>query len=145
MVSVKSASHPPSLNGIRPIGQLRPYGGNARTHTRKQVRQIADSIQQFGFNNPVLTSDDGEIIAGHGRVAAAKLLGLAAVPTIKLSHLTEAQRRAYVIADNRLAEKAGWDREILAVELQGLIDLDFDVTMIGFETPEIDIILEKAA
>jgi hypothetical protein len=93
----------------------------------------------------VLTSDDGEIIAGHGRVAAAKLLGLAAVPTIKLSHLTEAQRRAYVIADNRLAEKAGWDREILAVELQGLIDLDFDVTMIGFETPEIDIILEKAA
>lgn len=123
---------------------LRPYPNNARTHTRKQIRQIADSITQFGFTNPVLIDDAGQIIAGHGRVEAAKLLGLAAVPTIKLSHLSAAEKRAYIIADNRIAERAGWDREILAIELQALIDLDFDVELTGFEAGEIDLTLADA-
>jgi DNA modification methylase len=122
--------------------RLTPYKGNARTHSKKQIEQIAASVSKFGFNNPVLISDDGQIIAGHGRVEAAKLLGLAAVPTLRLSHLSPAEQRAYILADNKLAEKAGWDRELLAIELQGLVDLDFDVELTGFEIPEIDIILE---
>jgi DNA modification methylase len=126
------------------VGRLAPYKGNARTHSRKQIRQIADSIKRFGFTNPVLVDNGGEIIAGHGRIAAAKLLGLSEVPTLRLSHLSAAEKRAYVLADNRLAEKAGWDREILAIELQGLIDLDFEVELTGFETGEIDLILEDA-
>jgi DNA modification methylase len=130
---------------IRPVSQLKPYRNNARAHSKKQIRQIADSISRFGFNNPVLVDDAGQIIAGHGRVAAAKLLGLAGVPTLKLSHLTETEKRAYVLADNRLAEKAGWDKEMLTIELQALIDLDFDVAITGFETPEVDIILDEAA
>ena len=97
-----------------------------------------------GFCNPVLIDDGGEIIAGHGRVAAAKLLGIATVPIVRLSHLTEGEKRAYILADNRLAEKAGWDREILAIELQALIDLDFEVELTGFETAEIDLCLEEA-
>jgi DNA modification methylase len=121
---------------------LRPYARNARRHSRKQVRQIADSIERFGFTNPVLISDDGEIIAGHGRVQAAKLLGLASVPTMKLSHLSETERRAYVIADNKLALNAGWDAEMLAIELQGLIDLDFDITLTGFSLAEVDLTLD---
>src|SRR3954452_21639097 len=90
---------------------LRPYPGNARTHSKKQIRQIVKSIQRFGFTNPVLIGDDNEIIAGHGRVEAAKALGLNDVPTIRLSHLSAAERKAYVIADNKLAQNAGWDRE----------------------------------
>jgi DNA modification methylase len=121
---------------------LRPYVRNARRHSRKQIRQIADSIERFGFTNPVLISDDGEIIAGHGRVQAAKLLGLASVPTMKLSHLSETERRAYVIADNKLALNAGWDAEMLAIELQGLIDLDFDITLTGFSLAEVDLSLD---
>jgi ParB-like chromosome segregation protein Spo0J len=116
------------------VASLRPYPGNARTHSKKQIKQIARSIERFGFTNPVLISDDDEIIAGHGRVEAAKLLGLARVPALRLSHLSPAQRRAYVIADNKLALNAGWDREMLAIELQALIDLDFDVELIGFGT-----------
>ncbi len=112
-----------------PVEALRPYADNARTHSRKQIRQIAKSIERFGFCNPVLIDDRRGIIAGHGRVAAAKLLGISLVPTVRLSHLTEAQKRAYILADNRLAEKAGWDREILAIELQALIDLDFEVEL----------------
>lgn len=127
------------------IDRLTAYSRNARTHSRKQIRQIADSIQRFGFANPVLIGDDGQIIAGHGRVAAAKLLGWKEVPALRLSHLSAAEKQAYVIADNKLAEKAGWDREILALELQALIDLDFDVELTGFETAEIDIVLEDAA
>jgi DNA modification methylase len=126
------------------IDGLSPYKGNARTHSRKQVEQIAASIRRFGFNNPVLIDDGGEIVAGHGRVAAAKLLGLAAVPTLRLSHLSAADKQAYILADNKLAEKAGWDREILAIELQDLIDLDYEVELTGFELPEIDLILEDA-
>jgi len=128
----------------RDIAALRPYARNSRTHSKKQVRQIAKSIERFGFTNPVLVSDDGEIIAGHGRVEAAKLLGWKKVPTIALSHLSEAERRAYVLADNKLALNAGWDREILAIELQGLIDIDFEVELTGFSLAEIDLVLDEA-
>jgi DNA modification methylase len=126
------------------VARLRPYRGNARIHSNKQVRQIADSIQKFGFTNPVLISDEDEIIAGHGRVEAAKLLGMQSVPTVRLSHLNAAQRRAYVIADNKLALNAGWDREILTIELQALIDLDFEVEITGFSLAEIDLVLDEA-
>src|SRR6266481_4986814 len=99
----------------RKISDLKPYPRNARTHSRKQVKQIAAAIKEFGFTNPVLIDESDQIIAGHGRVAAAKLLGLAEVPTLQLSHLSPLQKRAYILADNRLAEKAGWDKEIPAV------------------------------
>ena len=89
---------------------LRPYAGNARSHSKRQTRQLADSIARFGFTNPVLIADDDTILAGHGRVAAAKHLGMTHVPTVRLSHLTPAERRAYVIADNKLALNAGWDQ-----------------------------------
>ncbi|MFQ6552647.1 site-specific DNA-methyltransferase [Aestuariibius insulae] len=123
---------------------LSPYARNARTHSSKQIKQIARSIEQFGFTNPVLVTGTGEIIAGHGRVAAAKSLGLDRVPVLELSHLSEAQRRAYILADNKLAELAGWDRDLLAIELQGLIDLDFDLELTGFSLAEIDLTLEDA-
>ena len=126
-----------------PPADLRPYSGNARTHSKKQIREIARSIERFGFANPILVDDRGQIIAGHGRVEAAKLLNMQRVPALRLSHLSEAEQRAYVIADNRLAEKAGWSREILAIELQGLIDLNFDVELTGFEMGEIDLVLEE--
>ena len=100
---------------MRKISELRPYSGNARTHSRKQIGQIARSIERFGFTNPVLIADDGEILAGHGRVAAARQLGWREVPTLALSELDEAERRAYVLADNKLALNAGWDQEILAI------------------------------
>jgi len=128
-----------------PIATLRPYSRNARTHSKKQIKQIARSIERFGFTNPILISDAGEIICGHGRVEAAKLLGRKTVPTVRLSHLNEAERRAYVLADNKLALNAGWDQEILAIELQALIDLDFDVTTTGFSVTEIDLTLGAAA
>jgi DNA modification methylase len=124
---------------------LKTYSRNARSHSKHQIRQIAASIEQFGFTNPVLVNNTNTIIAGHGRVAAAKLLGMGQVPTIRLESLTDDQIRAYVIADNRIAEKAGWDKSILAIELQHLltIDLNFDVTITGFEVPEIDLILSE--
>ena len=128
----------------RSVNDLKPYARNARTHSKKQLKQIAASIERFGFTNPVLVSDDLEIIAGHGRVEAAKLLGLKTVPTIALSHLSEAERRAYVLADNKLALNAGWDRDMLAIELQGLIDLEFDVELTGFGIAEIDFIIDDA-
>jgi DNA modification methylase len=126
------------------VDELRPYAGNARTHSRKQIRQIAKSIERFGFCNPVLIDDSKQIVAGHGRVEAAKLVGIEAVPTLRLSHLSEADKRAYILADNKLAEKAGWDREILTIELQSLIDLNFDIELTGFETAEIDLLLDEA-
>src|SRR5258707_10808826 len=104
-----------------PVRQLRPYPKNARTHSRKQIQQIANSIKKFGFCNPVLIDDAKQIIAGHGRVEAAKQLGIDAVPTCRLSHLSDADKRAYVLADNKLAEKAGWDRELWRLELLGAI------------------------
>ncbi len=126
-----------------PVTGLKPYPGNARTHSAKQIAEIATSIKAFGFNNPVLVDKAGTIIAGHGRVAAARKLGLETVPCVRLEHLSEAQKRAYILADNKLAEKAGWDREILAIELQHLadLDLDFDITATGFEMAEIDLLL----
>ena len=129
---------------VRP-GDLRPRAYNPRTHSRKQIGQIADSIKRFGFNNAILIDRHGQVIAGHGRLEAAKLLGLEEVPTIRLEDLSEAEIRAYVIADNKLAENAGWDPEILALELQGLmeLDLDFDLEITGFETAEIDILIEE--
>lgn len=139
-----NAAAPPRSLEARPPSELRPYSRNARTHSRKQIRQIADSIERFGFTNPVLVSDDGEIIAGHGRVEAAKLLGLPTVPTLRLSHLTAEERRAYVLADNKLALNAGWDQDILAIELQALIDLEFDVTLTGFSLAEVDFTLDAA-
>lgn len=122
------------------VAELKPYPTNPRKHSKAQVRQIADSIEAFGFTNPVLVDADGIILAGHGRVQAAKLLKLDDVPTIRLDHLSEAQKKAYIIADNRLAEKSGWDDDILAIELQTLMTLDtgFDITVTGYEMPEID-------
>jgi DNA modification methylase len=134
---------PPHFDIVnRAPASLRPYDRNARKHSAKQIRQIADSISRFGFTNPVLVSDDGEIIAGHGRVQAAKLLGLDSVPTLQLSHLNETERRAYVLADNKLALNAGWDQEMLAIELQALMDLDFDVTLTGFSLAEVDLTID---
>src|SRR5438477_7224756 len=109
---------PPLKVSYQDPAALKPRGHNPRTHTRKQIRQIAASIKEFGFINPVLIDGSGGIIAGHGRVEAAKLLGMADVPTVCAGHLTPAQVRAYVIADNRLAEVAGWDQKLLALELQ---------------------------
>jgi len=126
------------------VQSLRPYPRNARRHSKVQIKQIAASIKRFGFNNPILIADNGEIVAGHGRLAAAKLLGWETVPTLRLSHLKEAERRAYVIADNKLALNAGWDRETLAIEFQGLIDLDFEIELTGFSLAEVDIVLDEA-
>ena len=129
----------------QPIEELTPYQNNARTHSKRQVKQIAKSIERFGFTNPILISDEGGIIAGHGRVRAAQLLGMSKVPVVKLSHLSDAERQAYVLADNKLALNAGWDEDILAIELQGLIDLDFDMEVTGFELAEIDLVLSLAS
>lgn len=126
----------------RPTASLKPYSNNARTHSPKQIKQIARSIERFGFNNPVLIDDDDQIIAGHGRVEAAKLLKMKTVPCVRLSHLSDSDKRAYVLADNRLAEKSGWDKEVLAIELQHLVDIGFDVDLTGFEPAETDLIIE---
>jgi ParB-like chromosome segregation protein Spo0J len=125
------------------LSALRPYRGNARRHSRAQVKQIAKSIEAFGFTNPILVSDELEILAGHGRAAAAELIGIGKVPIIRLSNLTRAERKAYVLADNKLALNAGWDREVLAIELQGLIDLGFEVETTGFGLGEIEVVLEE--
>lgn len=122
---------------------LIPYGKNSRTHTDFQVAQIAGSIREFGFTNPVLIDAENGIIAGHGRVMAAGKLGLAKVPCIRLAHLTDTQKRAYIIADNKLALNAGWDEEMLALELGELKDEDFDLTLIGFDETELGDIMEE--
>ena len=126
------------------VDDLVPYKGNARTHSRRQIATIAGSIKRFGFFNPVLIDGSNQIIAGHGRVAAAKKLGLTQRPYTADRPPHRDERRAYVLADNRLAEKAGWDRELLAIELQHLTEIEFDTEIIGFETPEIDIVLNEA-
>lgn len=120
------------------VDALIPYARNSRTHSDAQVAQIAGSIKEFGFTNPVLIDEEGGIIAGHGRVLAAMKIGMAEVPTILLSGLTPAQKRAYIIADNRLPLNAGWDFEMLAVELDELRDLDFDLPLLGFEKQELN-------
>jgi DNA modification methylase len=124
------------------VDALRPYARNARTHSKRQIEQIAASIKRFGFVNPVLIDDKHTIIAGHGRVEAARLLGLTEVPVLRVSHLSDEQKRAYIIADNRLAELAGWDRETLALEVEGLVELGFDVEVMGYETAEIDLMID---
>lgn len=124
------------------VDRLIPYVRNARTHSADQVAQIAASIAEFGFTNPVLVGEDNVIVAGHGRLMAARSLGLAEVPVIVLDHLSETQRRALVIADNRIAESAGWDEQMLAAELAALRDEDFDLDVIGFTDLEIDQLFE---
>jgi DNA modification methylase len=126
-----------------PLERLIPYARNPRTHTEGQVAQIAASIAEFGFVNPVLVGADGVIIAGHARVMAARKLGMAEAPVIVLDHLTEAQRRALVIADNRLAQNAGWDEEMLRVELEALREDDFNLDLLGFADAEIEALLAE--
>jgi len=120
---------------------LIPYARNSRTHSDEQVAQISASIKEFGFTNPILIDEDGLIIAGHGRVQAAQRLNLDEVPAIVLEYLTEAQKKAYVIADNKLALNAGWDFDMLKVEFNDLIDMDFDLSLIGFDGKELNQIL----
>jgi ParB-like chromosome segregation protein Spo0J len=132
-----------------PIADIRPNPKNARTHSKKQIRQIAASIRKFGFLNPLIVDDENMILAGHGRLEGARLEGMAHVPIVRFGHLSEAQKRAYVIADNKIAEQAGWDRELLSIELGELIELlpieGFDVSITGFETGEIDLLLADMA
>jgi len=123
---------------LKSVKELIPYSKNARTHSENQVAQIANSIIEFGFTNPILIDSNKGIIAGHGRLMAAKKLNLPQVPVVILDHLTEAQKRAYIIADNKLAENAGWDEEILANELNDLKQEDFDLDLIGFEDQELE-------
>ncbi|WP_315762588.1 DNA methyltransferase [Sphingomonas sp. Y38-1Y] len=128
------------------MSELRPRAGNPRTHSRKQIEQIKKSLQRFGFTNPALIDEEDRIIAGHGRIEAARELGLSEVPTILLGGMSEADVRAYVIADNRLAEKSGWDKNLLAIELRYLSDLeeDYDLTLTGFDLAEVDGLLDVA-
>jgi DNA modification methylase len=127
-----------------PIENLKPYTRNARTHSKKQIKQIADSITQFGFTNPVIVDRENIILAGHGRLAAAKLLELTEVPCVRLEHMTQVQKRAYVLADNKLALNAGWNEEFLAEELEAILgdDSGFDVSIIGFSLAEVDSLIE---
>jgi DNA modification methylase len=129
----------------RPISSLKPNPRNARTHSKRQIRKIADSIDAFGFIGHILIDTEDTIIAGHGRLEAAKLLKMETVPTLCISHLSPEQNRALMMADNRLAELAGWDEDILAIEFQDLmnLNLDFDVTLTGFDAPQIDMIIMK--
>lgn len=129
------------------ICDLQPWVRNARTHSKKQVRQIADSIEAFGFTNPVLIDEHRTILAGHGRVAGAKLLGMREVPCLRLDYMNDDEKRAYVLADNKLALNAGWDDDLLAAELGALMasGLEFDVSLTGFSIPEIDGLLDTVA
>jgi ParB-like chromosome segregation protein Spo0J len=126
------------------IDDLQPWGKNARVHSPKQVRQLARAIEKLGFINPVLIDADNRMLAGHGRVAAAKLLRLCSVPCLRVENMTPAQKRAYVLADNKLALNASWDEQVLAEELQDLISMDgeFDIELTGFSIPEIDGLIE---
>jgi DNA modification methylase len=124
------------------IEKLIPYAKNSRTHSEEQVAQLAGSIKEFGFNNPVLIGQDDVIIAGHGRVMAARKVGLMEVPCIRLKHLTETQRKAYIIADNRLALNAGWDNELLTIELNDLLEDNFALDILGFDTDELKNLLD---
>ena len=127
---------------VLPISKLQPYARNARVHSKKQTQQVADSILRFGFTNPVLIDNENTILAGHCRVAAARLLGMDQVPCLRIENMSAAEKRAYVLADNKLPLNAGWDEEILAEELQALGDIDFDIAITGFSIPEIDGLIE---
>ncbi len=128
----------PPVIVTRRVDDLIPYARNSRTHSDAQVAQIAASVREFGWTNPVLVDGDNGIIAGHGRVLAARKLGMAEVPVIELSHLSEAQKRAYIIADNKLALNAGWDNELLALEFGELQELGFDLDLTGFDADELE-------
>jgi DNA modification methylase len=136
MPSIKTKG---AAQGEASVADLIPYARNSRTHSPAQVAKIAASISEFGFLNPVIVDGENGIIAGHGRIMAAQKLGLEKVPVVEASHLTEAQKRAYIIADNRLALDAGWDDEMLRVELMELDDLDFDLSLTGFDADELDV------
>lgn len=125
------------------IDELKPYKDNARTHSPKQIKQVAKSIEAFGFTNPILVDAHHNVIAGHARIEAAKLTKMQKVPVIRLDYLTEAQKRAYILADNKLAENAGWDMDILKQEMEFLssLEIDFDLTLTGFELAEIDTLM----
>ena len=141
--SLKKSGSPINKITACRIADLSSNPRNARTHSASQIQEIARSIERFGFNNPVLIDRSSQIIAGHGRVEAAKLLGHKKVPALRLEHMSEEDKRAYVLADNKLAEKAGWEPEILAIEFRELVELGFDVELTGFELPEIDLILDS--
>jgi len=123
------------------VDSLIPYSNNARTHSDDQVTQIASSIKEFGFNNPILVDKTNGVIAGHGRLMAAKKLGMDTVPCIKLEHLTDAQRKAFILADNKIALNSGWDYELLKVEVENLSDEDFRLELLGFDVNELNTIL----
>jgi ParB-like chromosome segregation protein Spo0J len=128
----------------RPLDALIPFARNPRTHSEEQIAQIAASIREFGFTNPILLDGENGIIAGHGRLAAAKELGLEKVPCIDLSHLTDEQKRAYIIADNKLALNAGWNEELLRLELTDLKEMGANLELVGFDAMELaDIMLGK--
>ena len=130
----------------RPISDLKPDPRNARTHPKRQIEQLCVSIRQFGFTNPVLIDEQLVLIAGHGRLRAAREIGLAKVPTIELSGLTQVKKKALRLADNKIALNAGWDVEILRLELADIrtIDVDFDLSLTGFASGEIDVVLKAA-
>ncbi len=138
---------PDTVIESHPVASLKPRNRNARTHSKKQLRQIAESIRTFGFTNPVLIDEESSILAGHGRVAAARLAGMTDVPCVRLEYLTPEQKLAYVLADNKLALNAGWDEDLLAEELGDLLalDPDFDIGVTGFSIPEIDLLIEGLA
>ena len=125
------------------IDELIPYVNNARTHSKEQIIKIRSSLREFGFVNPVLIDKDKNIICGHGRISAAKEEGIKEIPCVLVEHLTEAQKKAYILADNKLALDAGWDNEILALEIEALKDLDFDISLTGFDAAEIDDLFSK--
>ena len=127
----------------RPVDSLIPYANNARTHSDEQLAQIAASIREFGFNNPILVDGERGLIAGHGRLLGARKLGLITVPVIELAHLSPTQKRAYILADNRLAESAGWDNELLSLELVDLSVAEFDLDLLGFSADELDKLLDS--
>lgn len=124
----------------RPVNDLIPYANNARTHSEEQVNQIASSIKEFGFNNPILVDEQGGVIAGHGRLKAAKKLGLKVVPTIELSGLSDPQKKAFILADNRISLNSGWDIDLLRIELQELQDTDL-APVTGFSDEELNALL----
>ncbi len=136
-----------SINGLavayRDLAELKPHPGNAKTHSPKQVGHIVRSMTEFGWTNPILVDEEGNVLAGHGRLEAAKRLGMTSVPTICISHMTAAQKRAYIIADNRMNEIAGgWDSKVLALEHQAirLLDPTFDISLTGFTLDDVEII-----
>lgn len=135
------ASIVPSIKSV-PVEQLIPYARNARTHSDEQISQIAASIREFGWTNPILVDGDSGIIAGHGRLAAARKLGMSEVPVIELRHLTEAQKKAYIIADNQLATNAGWNTDLLKIEIGELAEQDFDLSLLGFDADFLSGMLE---